>query len=163
MKALVVYESMFGNTERLAHAIADGLYDGGAEVVVEPIAGAESVLGFDLVVLGAPTHAFSLSRSSTRAEAVKKGADPSRATTGLREWLDDLPESGDVPRFAVFDTRADKARHLPGSAGRRAARALRYGRHPVTGRPTSFYVSDIAGPLLDGEEDRARAWGSQLA
>jgi hypothetical protein len=163
MKALVAYESLFGNTERLAHAVADGLAEGGADVVVEPITGVESVTGFDLVVLGAPTHAFSLSRPSTRADAVRQGADPARAGTGLREWLDRLPDPGADPRFAVFDTRADRARRLPGSAARRTARTLRSSHHALTDSPTSFYVHDVAGPLLDGEEDRAHAWGRGLA
>jgi Flavodoxin domain len=164
MRALVVFESMFGNTERIARAVAEGLAENGADVEVQPVATAGPVVGYDLVVLGAPTHAFSLSRASTRADAVRQGADPSRAgTSGVREWLDELPESGPSPRFAVFDSRADKARHLPGSAARRTARTLRSAHHPVAGRPTSFYVHDVAGPLLDGEEDRARAWARALA
>ena len=164
MKALVVYESMFGNTERLARAVADGLAAGGAEVHVRPVAQAGGVVDYDLVVLGAPTHAFSLSRPSTRADAVRQGADPARVgSSGLREWLDELPETGPAPRFATFDSRAAKARHLPGSAARRTARALRSGHHPVSTRPASFYVRDVDGPLLDGEEDRARDWGRQLA
>ena len=163
MKALVVYESMFGNTERLARAVADGLTGSGAEVDVRPVAEAGAVGDYDLVVLGAPTHAFSLSRPSTRADAVRQGADPGRVgSSGLREWLDRLPESGPAPRFAVFDSRADRVRHLPGSAARRTARALRSAHHPVTTRPASFYVRDVAGPLLEGEEDRARDWGRQL-
>ena len=80
---------MFGNTEQVGRAVAGGLADGGVDAVVVDVAAAPVDLpaGLDLVVLGAPTHAFSLSRPSTRADAVRQGASPERAASGLREWL----------------------------------------------------------------------------
>ena len=61
----------------------------------------------------------------------------------------------DRPAVAVFDTRIDKVRHLPGSAAKRAARVLRSHGFEVLDRPTSFYVADLKGPPNDGELDRA--------
>jgi hypothetical protein len=63
---------------------------------------------------------------------------------------------------ATFDTRVDKVRHLPGSAAKAAAKAVRRRGYLPAARPESFYVTDVAGPLLEGELDRAEAWGEAL-
>jgi hypothetical protein len=164
--ALVVVESMFGNTEQVARAVADGLADGGVEASVVEVAKAPVDLppDVDLLVLGCPTHAFSLSRPATRADAVRQGAPPERAVTGLREWLGAvLPQ--DVrhsPVVAVFDTRVSKARRLR-AAGPRAVRLARRRGLTVLGRPEAFLVADTPGPLVAGELERATVWGHQLA
>ena len=161
MKALVVYESMWGNTEMVARAVARGL-GGGGPVEVADVSGEvpRELSGIDLLVVGGPTHAFSMSRRTTRQDAVTKGAPSGHEQRGIREWLDGLP-AGEVA-VATFDTRVGSVRHLPGSAARKAAKEVR--RHHV-GRVVateSFWVEDIAGPLLDGELDRAEAWGRSL-
>ena len=88
---------------------------------VEPAA----IGAYDVVVIGAPTHAFSLSRPSTRADAVRQGADPGRGVIGLREWLEEVRslQRGDGPLVAIFDSKVAKARRWPGSAARSAARS----------------------------------------
>src|SRR5688500_20360854 len=126
LRALVIYESMFGNTERLAHAVAAGLQMRGANVVIREVNNAPSVIAsdIDLVVLGAPTHAFSLSRSSTRADAVRQGAPAHRAQLGVREWLA-ATSAHSGSGIAIFDTRASRVRRLPMAAGPSAARIAR--------------------------------------
>jgi hypothetical protein len=163
MKALVVYESMFGNTEQVANAVADGLRES-MDVDVSEVSAAKAPEDStaDLIVVGGPTHAFSLSRASTRAQAVEKGATHGSQERGLREWLGDLERGRHSQVVAAFDTRADKARHLPGSAARKAVRLLRGDGYKSIGSE-SFYVSDTAGPLLPGERERAAAWGRHLA
>ena len=168
IKALIVYESMFGNTETVARAVASGLEGGGAQVTLCPVgeAGAADLRQYDVVIAGSPTHALSMPRPSTREEAVKQGADPSHEGPGLREWIDHLePAVGARPKFAVFDTRVGvgPARHFTGSASHRAARALRRRHRVLADPPASFYVGGTSGPLLPGEDVRARAWGSRLA
>ena len=161
MKVLVVYESMFGNTAAVATAVAHGLAGGGREVELCDVAQAPSPKGFDLVVAGAPTHAFSLSRPSTRSDAIKQGAGHGSADVGLREWLAGLSAAAPHQRFATFDTRVGAVRRLPGSA---AAKALRIGHrlgYTTIGRQ-SFLVSGTPGPLLNGELERAQVWGSRL-
>jgi len=165
MTALVVHESHWGNTRAVALAIAHGLDDtGSGPVEVVDVASAPSPLpdDVDLVVLGGPTHAFSMSRPSTRHDAHERGAEPGHEHQGIREWLATLP-SGDSSRsVATFDTRAEQVRRLPGSAARAAARFVsrhRIGRMVAT---ESFYVEDSPGPLVDGELERARAWGRAL-
>ena len=160
MRALVVYESMWGNTRAVAEGVARGLGD---DTDLLPIATAPARLpdDVDLLVVGGPTHAFSMSRRSTRHEAALRGAKESQESTGIREWLDSLPSS-DGLLVATFDTRVAKVRHLPGSAAKAAGREVR--RHHI-GRileTRSFYVDGPEGPLLDGELDRAQEWGAQL-
>ena len=165
MKALIVYESMFGNTERVAHGVAAGWREAGGAVRELEVrdARADDLADCDLLVVGAPTHAFSLSRPSTREEAVHKGAPPESAQRGVREWIEDLDATTARPPVAVFDTRAEQVRHLPGSAARRAARLLRARGFELAGRPTSFYVADLTGPLTSGAAEEARSWGAALA
>lgn len=163
MKALVVYESLFGNTEQVAQAITAGLSAHGdvellevteaREVVTEPL---------DLVVIGGPTHALSMTKLSTRQEAVALGASHGSTTYGLREWIEHLNEGRHSELVATFDTRVSKVRHLPGSAAKKAAKIVRGLGYSSAAQAESFYVEDVSGPLLDGELDRARAWGEWL-
>jgi hypothetical protein len=116
----------------------------------------------DLLVIGGPTHAFSMSRPSTREDAVDRGAHDTTVATGLREWLARLTPSDHVD-VATFDTRIGKMKRLPGSAARSAGKQVR--RHHL-GRlvaTESFYVDDMEGPLLEGELERAENWGARLS
>ena len=165
MKVLLMYESMFGNSERVAHAVAEGLREG-AEVLVRDVTTAHpgDVPGdVDLLVVGGPTHALSMSRPTTREEAIRQGAGQGLASRGLREWLEGV--SGDLHGlpFAAFDTRVSRVRRLPGSAARSATRMLRRQRGRMLATPESFYVDDVAGPLGQDEVARARDWGRRLA
>ena len=184
MKTLVVYESMWGNTEEVARAIAQGVAEM-AEVRILDVTQAPPDPDTDLtlIVAGGPTHAFSMTRPKTRADAAQKGAPHGSVDRGLREWLSSLPTGPHAPAVATFDTKIDKARHLPGSAAKSAAKTARkHGYHTETSE--SFYVSDLEGPLLPGELERlgllhdlpdqqgpllpgelerAKAWGRHLA
>jgi hypothetical protein len=160
MRGFVVYESLFGNTARIAQAVADGL-TGHLDVEMHSVNEGLQPDGRDLLVMGGPTHAFSMSRATTREDAVNQGANADPAI-GLREWLDELPEGNDSP-FAAFDTRVDIVRRLPGSAAKAAAKVARKRGYRLLTRPESFYVQDTPGPLLEGEVQRAEVWGTQLA
>lgn len=167
VKAVIVYESMFGNTKKMANQVAGGLSDAGADVTVVEVAKdvPDDFMGCDLLVLAAPTHAMSLSRPQTRADAVAKGADAAHAATGIREWLSTIHENFGSPamrpKVAVFDSRVQKARHWPGSAAKRTEKILTKEGFPVVDR-ASFYVEDLVGPIIEGEQERARLWGSHL-
>lgn len=164
MKALVVYESLWGNTEHVARSIAAGLGEHLDVTVVEvteaPLAIPADV---DLTVVGGPTHAFSLSRPQTRKDAFGQGATQGSEDTGVREWLGQLHADAHAGPVATFDTRVDKVRRLPGSAAKKAARLARRDGFDPAADPESFYVTDTPGPLVAGELDRARHWGAQLA
>ena len=119
-----------------------------------------------LIVAGGPTHTFSMTRPATRVNAARQGASQATPDRGLREWLTDLPSRTPTtpgPAVVTFDTRINAVRHLPGSAARSAATLLRRKGYRLCGSPTSFYVSDVEGPLRPGEEDRATRWGRAVA
>jgi hypothetical protein len=160
-RALIVYESMFGGTRRIAEAIAQGLSTSADCTVVE-VGHAPSVIGHDvdLLVIGAPTHAFGLSTPDTRREAETLGKVISREL-GVREWLAGLIVLTPMIRTAAFDTRV-KQRWVPGSAAHRIEHAERHKGLTSCAEPMSFRVEGKTGPLLAGELDRAREWGEVL-
>jgi hypothetical protein len=169
MKAVVVYESMYGNTHQVATAIGDGL-GAQADVLVVPVDEASSMLvdGADLLVVGGPTHVHGMSRTSTRAAAVgaseKPGQDlaiePNAAGPGLREWFAGLP--GLHVDAAAFDTRMHGPVSLTGRASKGIAKALRTHGASLVAEPESFIVTR-QNRLEDHEAQRARAWGAELA
>jgi hypothetical protein len=163
MGALVVYESMYGNTQQIAEAVGAGLSSHLPVEVVE-VASAPSAIaaGVELLVVGAPTHVLGLSRETTRADAAERSEHDVISTgIGLREWLETAAFPSGLA-VASFDTKADK-RWLPGSAAAVARRQLRrLGCRPVAAAE-SFYVEGMEGPLASGEVARARTWGASLA
>lgn len=170
--ALIVFESMFGNTGHLCRAVAEGLRTHGVTTLTLNVARAAppDTVSADLLVLGAPTHAGSLSDITTRAEAVRQGADSDRLTGGLREWLVHAhPGTTRHPHgvgVAAFDCRAHRleagAPVLDGAARSALAMAHLQGFRP-RGEAEVFYVGDLLGPLAPGEMERATSWGQALA
>ncbi|HEX7165551.1 MAG TPA: flavodoxin domain-containing protein [Acidimicrobiales bacterium] len=160
MRAVVVYESMFGNTEEIARAVAAGLSET-ATVAIAEVGTHPNVDGVDLLVVGGPTHAFGMSRPSTRKDAETRTGRRVISATGLREWLDGLHEVPATTRVAAFDTRIRRPR-LPGSAAKAALKTLR-GKGAVAVVPAeTFWVHGTTGPLLADEVARARTWGRAL-
>lgn len=169
MRAVVVYESMYGNTHAVAEAIAAGL-EAGFETVVVPVEDASPavVVDADVVVVGGPTHAHGMSRPSTRKAAVEAAEKPGSGVTvekealgpGVREWLDGLrPAPGAA---AAFDTRIQAPALLTGQASHGISKALRkHGVREVV-PPESFLVTK-ENRLVDGESIRAKAWGARIA
>ncbi len=166
MYALVVYESMFGNTAAVARAVAEGLATD-FDVVLQEVASATAVVDNDvsLLVVGAPTHVFGMSRPNTRQAAQEQGGNG--GSVGLREWLEQLQIRPEGLQVAAFDTRVARAGVLkakaPGSAARGAVKRLRGRAASSVVEPTSFFVTDTPGPLVAGEEQRARVWGRTVA
>jgi hypothetical protein len=157
--AVVVCESMFGNTRAVADAIAASLALRFDHVDVFDVADAPRALDdVSLLVVGAPTHAFGMSRPSTRQAANEQGANAGER--GVREWLAELTRPARPIRAAVFDTRIRKPL-MPGSAAKAIRRRLRHLGFEVFG-PVSFGVAGTTGPLVDGEIDRARQWAAAI-
>jgi hypothetical protein len=165
VKALVVYESFFGNTESIARAVTSGLRLENVDATVVDVADVEDVDldAYDLLVVGGPTHAFALSRPTTRDDAMARGGDKRYASRGLREWLSALPVRDGTPFAATFDTRVSKVRHLPMSAARSAAHLLRQRRFTLVEGPVGFVVQDVEGPLEPRQMENAIAWGRAAA
>ncbi len=158
---LVVYESMFGNTQTVARAVADGLSTHATVDLVE-VGSAPAALptGLDALVVGGPTHAFGLSRASTREDAARRAHAPLvSGGVGIREWLDGLRTGG--IDAATFDTRVRWPR-VPGGAAHAAEKRLRQMGFRIVASAETFWVRGTPGPLYDGEVDRARRWGERL-
>lgn len=165
MKIVIVVESIFGNTRDIAEAVGAGLRDGGHVVDVVDAGAAFADFDADAVVVGGPTHAFGMSRDSSRDDARRQagahGVTPVSTGDGMREWIQRIASGLRTRRAATFDTSV--ASHFPfGSAARRAARALRRQGFTLVDAPQQFRVGGVAGPLLDGEAARARRWGAAL-
>jgi hypothetical protein len=168
MRAVVVYESMYGNTHQVAETIANGLAGTGeTEVLSLEDATADVLRTADLVVVGGPTHVHGMSRPSTRKaamQAVEKQPelelDPDAPGVGLREWLAALPQYS--TKAAAFDTRIDAPAFLTGRASKGIARRLRKHGFELIVEPESFLVTKD-NVLVEGEADHARRWAETLA
>jgi hypothetical protein len=168
MNALVVYESMYGNTRAIAEAIAAALAAGGHEATAVHVHDAPEAPDVDLLVVGGPTHMHGLTTSLTRRMAVKAAEEDEHHVEpgagedqGLRQWLRALPQR-DGALAAAFDTRGDANARLTGSAARGIARRLRHHGYAVAGSE-SYLVDDSEGPLHEGELERAGTWAAGLA
>ena len=169
MRALVVYESMYGSTHVIADNIADGLR-GDYEVTVVPVGKAtpELVAAADLVVAGAPTHLRGLSTAKSRQMAAQAAAkpgswlrmDPDAGGPGMRDWLEGLGHRDGLA--AAFDTRVNGLALLTGRASRPIARLLKRHGYRLVAAPEGFLVCSH-GTLLDGEASWARRWGTIIA
>lgn len=169
MRTLVVYESMFGNTRIIAEAIVDALKHSGATTTILTAAAAPTdTAGYDLVFVGAPTHAHSLPQPSSRTEAAAWAKETERALVlepsakepGIREWLKDLGKVSAPRRFAAFSTRVDIPRIFSGDASSSIAKRLKAAGIPNVEREC-FIVSRV-NVLLDGEPARAAGWATSL-
>ena len=160
MRAIVVFESLWGNTGQIARAIADGLERVATVELVNAETAPTQLENYDLVVVGGPTHAFSMSRPSTRDSAVQSQQAPV-VTRGIREWLGDVTTVFSAIPAVTFDTKVESPR-LPGSAAKAARSDLRALGFDVSTPSETFRVHGYEGPLVEGELARAAQWGQQL-
>jgi flavorubredoxin len=146
MNSIVIYGSRFGNTQRVAEAIAGVLRERG-DVRLLPAEEASAVVPHagDLLVVGGPTEGHTW-------------------TPAVREYLEALrPHGLRGVKAAAFDTRVGWPQWLSGSASYPIARKLtRLGARIITPEG-SFLVSRQNPALLPGELERARAWAVALA
>ena len=169
MRALVVYESMFGNTRDVARAVADGIATRMPVELVE-VAGAPTSIPADvgLLLVGCPTHGHGEPNPKTRADAAERAGDRlvSRGI-GLSEWLDEVRPASETIATVAFDTRIKGPELLWGSAAKAVTKRLRGLRFKIVAKPESFLVGGPTGPLFDrlapGELERATAWGAGVA
>ncbi len=160
MKAVVVYESLWGNTAAVARAVAAGI-GGDTRALSTAEATAEAVAGAELIVAGAPVFAFRLSNDRSREDIRRnppKGPAPDLSHPSMRSWLDALP--GGKGHSAAFDTQV---RGPFGKGAPTIAEALEAKGYARLADPAGFVVKGKTGPLRDGELERARAWGAELA
>ncbi|MFE1644284.1 flavodoxin family protein [Microbacterium sp. P01] len=170
MRALVVYESMFGNTRAAAESIALALEQSAIDVSITTASTAPDTTDcFDLLLVGAPTHAHGLPRVTSRFEADRWAADPAKNLTleqsailpGVREWLETVRISDRTHLLGAFSTRADILRALSGDAAVAIKRRLT--SHSTGPVEMECFLVDKTNHLIGGELARARAWGISLA
>lgn len=157
MKAMVVYDSAYGNTERIAQAMAQAL--GSPEQVVLVRASQvqpEQLVGLELLIVGSPTQKFR----------------PLPAVTTL---LKGIPQGGlKGVKVAGFDTRFPESEieknrilsffvHIFGYAAKPIADRLEKAGGELVAPPEGFFVGGVEGPLLEGELERAAEWGRQIS
>lgn len=151
MKTLVLFDSYFGNTQKVAEAVARTL--GGEALSVKEFQPA-ALNGVELLVVGSPTRGF-------------------RPSEGMTAFFKSLPEDAlKGVKVAVFDTRVDVKTlnnkflsfmvKLFGYADKPMAKALTKAGGELCGAPEGFIVEDREGPLRKGELERAAAWAKTL-
>lgn len=157
MKSLIVYDSLFGNTERIARSIAARLETRGSiQICTASECGPLHVEGIDLLVVGGPTHHHGISPE-------------------MQRFLDSIPQTEllDVAT-AAFDTRYPGAAWITGSAAAAIARILKKKGARLVDEPECFFIEKDRTPqgvkrrheqehLLSGEEHRASIWAWDLA
>ena len=144
MKTLVVYDSVHGNTEKVAKAIGDAIA-GEVKVLRSGEVNETDLESLDLFIVGAPTH----------------GGRPMPAT---RDFLDLIRKSDlDGTSVAAFDTRmTTKWVRIFGYAAPRIAGKLKRKGGALIGSPEGFFVDGGEGPLSEGELERAAAWAKEI-
>jgi flavodoxin len=159
MKTLLVYESAFGNTEKIAHAIGKVLEKRDHTTVIRvDNATPEDLYGVELLIVGCPTQKFQ-AMPATKAFIQKSPG----------KILKNLPVAAFDTRIAPEDIHSSFLRFLVGTFGYAAkplANRLRRKGGILLAKPEGFYVQDTKGPLKAGELERAQAWAenvSQLA
>ncbi len=146
MKALVVFDSLYGNTESVSRAVAAALPSSPAAKALRPAEVKPSDwTGLGLLVVGSPVQG-------------------GRPTPAIQAFLDGIPADGlKGIRVAAFDTRSRNAiaRLFP-TAAERILKSLEAKGGTKAGEPQGFWVKGKEGPLLEGERERAAAWTRML-
>jgi hypothetical protein len=161
MRAVVVYESLFGNTAAVARAIAEGIGSDTQALTTDQATDAV-IAGAEVIVAGAPVIAFGLASDQTREGIGRGEKDPDHpadvAHPSLRSWLESLPAG--AGSAAAFETRLWwSPRGVTGTI----EHGLRAAGYRIVGKAQKFVVDGSHGPLREGELDRAREWGRRLA
>jgi flavodoxin I len=144
MKALVVYDSVYGNTEKIARAIGSAI-TGDVRVLRAGEVSLSELESVDLLIVGAPTQG-------------------GRATPPVRDFLNKVAGPAVKGRnVAAFDTRISaKWVGIFGYAAGRIAKNLKSKGANLIVNPEPFFVEGTQGPLKEGELERAASWAKEL-
>ena len=143
MKALIVYDSVYSNTEKIARAIEEGLV-GEVKVLRAGEADASKPEAFDLIIVGSPVHG-------------------GRPTPAIQSFIDGAGPALKGKKVAAFDTRVDNwFARIFGYAAVRIADSLKGHGGILAAQPEGFYVKGSQGPLKEGELGRATGWAREI-
>jgi hypothetical protein len=161
MKAIVVYESIWGNTAAVAAAVAEGIGSGTRALSTADAAPA-TLAGTDLIVAGAPVLGFRIPQEgmlqSIRTNAARYKRPPDLSQPAMGAWLSRIPAGRGFS--AAFETRIWWS---PGGSIGGIESGLRHAGYPPLLKGRRFIVTGAEGPLKDGELENAKAWGAELA
>ncbi|MCE1253279.1 MAG: nitric oxide synthase [Anaerolineae bacterium] len=155
MKALIIYDSVFGNTEKIANAIGEAMLPG-AEVEIKRIGSVvpEQLNGLDLLVVGSPTRGF-------------------RPTEPISQFLRNIPRGSlKGVKIAAFDTRVS-VEDVNNAILSFLVKIFGYAAQPINkglvnkggfqmAEPQGYIVKESEGPLQEGELERAALWAGSL-
>jgi flavodoxin I len=147
MKALIVYDSVYGNTEKIARAIAEAITPSGeVKVLRAGEANPSELAAIDLLIVGSPTHA-------------------GRPVPAIQDLLNKVTQQSlKGINVAAFDTRSQaKLARLFGNAAGRIAGNLKRKGGTLIASPEGFFVTGTKGPLREGELERAAAWAKRIS
>ncbi len=151
MKTLIVYDSVFGNTEKVALKIGKEL---GAETIKVTEVSYDQLIGLDCLVVGSPTRAFN-------------------PTKEITSFLKGIPSSSlSRIKVASFDTRMDIKKvdnavlsfmvKFFGYADKPIEKQLKKKGGIIAVPSDGFIVEDSEGPLREGELERASVWAQTI-
>lgn len=146
MKALIVYDSVYGNTEKIAVALAEALaQQGDVKVLRASEVDLSELSSAGLLIVGCPTHG-------------------GRPTSAMQEFLNKIATSSlRGISAAAFDTRASvKWARIFGYAAGRIGNSLKGKGATLVASPEGFIVAGKEGPLKVGELERAKDWAERL-
>jgi flavodoxin len=146
MKALIVYDSIYGNTEKIAEAMTGAITPSDeAKVLRAGEANPAELESLDLLIVGSPTHA-------------------GRPTAAVQDFLNKVTqESLKGIKVAAFDTRVtSKFAKIFGNAAGRIAGHLTKKGGVLIASPENFFVTGREGPLKEGELERAAGWAKGI-
>jgi len=146
VKVVIVYDSVYANTEKIAKAIAEAISPANeVKVLRAGEANPPELASIDLLIVGSPTHG-------------------GRPTTAIQDFLNKAPElSLKGIKVAAFDTRAtSKFTKIFGNAAGRIAGHLTKKGAVLIASPEGFFVTGTRGPLKQGELERAAAWAKGM-
>ncbi|WP_147532270.1 flavodoxin family protein [Bacillus marasmi] len=145
MKAMIIYDSFYGNTEKIAEAIGHAGSQDEIEIVHVRHMKLEQLKGLKLLILGSPTQG-------------------GRPTQVMQEFLDRVPESiVNGIQVATFDTRfTTKLVAIFGYASEKIAATMEGKGYKLIAPPEAFFIKGKKGPLKDGELERATSWGNKV-
>jgi flavodoxin len=144
MKALIVYDSAYGNTEKIARAIG-GAITGEVKVLRPGKVNPSELASVDLLIVGSPTQG-------------------GRPTPAILDFLNKIPERAvKGVNVAAFDTRfSTKLAAIFGYAAGKIAGSLKKRGGTLILPPEAFFVKGKEGPLKEGELERAAGWAKEL-
>ena len=155
MKTLLIYDSVYGNTEKIAQAIGEVLRSRDEVTILKAIdVKPEHFSNVTLLIVGSPTQAFS-------------------STSPIKKFITNIPKQGlKGVNVATFDTRIAiediDSRILPtmvklfGYAAKPIADSLGKKGGKLIIAPEGFFVKGTEGPLKEGELERAAGWAEQI-